>query len=124
MVLDELLVFGMEIAKVPFTLVSACETRILRDTRSTSCHLRVHISPCLIPVMSARRTAVENGSATLPSVWLSCRTLAASREFIGFVGLLGASTRSKGFDGMSPSLRALMKAVFNSTWVCETVFPP
>ena len=39
---------------------------------------------------------MENGSATLPSVWLSCRTLAASREFIGFVGLLGASTRSKG----------------------------
>ena len=67
---------------------------------------------------------MENGSATLPSVWLSCRTLVASREFIGFVGLLGASTRSKGFDGMSPSLRALMKAVFSSTWVWETVLPP
>jgi hypothetical protein len=71
MVLAELLVFGVESANVPFALVRACETRILRDTRSTSCHLRAHISPCLIPVMSARSTAVENGSATLPSVWLS-----------------------------------------------------
>lgn len=68
MVLAELLVFGVESANVPFALVRACETRILRGTRLTSCHLRAHIFPCLIPVMSARSTAVENGSATLPSV--------------------------------------------------------